>query len=80
LWASATVDYSVDAERYGEALKRLEKAKGSLSSPVHRELLELFIYDVITKNHSPYDVYTKISSSHLFTSPSSRSFGFLFSM
>jgi len=25
------------------------------------QLLELFIYDVIAENHSPYDVYTKIS-------------------
>jgi len=59
--ASATVDYNIDAKRYREALRRLEKAKGELSSPVHRELLELFIYDVIAENHSPYDVYTKIS-------------------
>jgi len=49
--ANNTADYNVDAKKYGEALRRLEKAGGP-SSPVHRELLELFIYDVIAENHS----------------------------
>jgi len=39
----------------------LRRPRGGLSNPVHRELLELFIYNVIAENHSPYDVYTKIS-------------------
>jgi len=30
-------------------LRRLEKAKEELSNLVHRELLELFIYDVIAE-------------------------------
>jgi len=47
--AGATADYDVDAKKYGEALRRLEKAKGELSNLVHRELLELFIYDVIAE-------------------------------
>jgi len=59
--ANTTVDYNIDAKKYREALRRLAKAKEELSSPVHKELLELFIYDVIAENHSPYDVYTKIS-------------------
>ena len=52
--------YDVDARKYNEALRRLEKAKKELNS-VHAELLELFVYDIIAENHSPGDVYTKIS-------------------
>jgi len=49
--ASATADCSVDAKSYGEALRRLGKAKGEMSSPVHRKLPELFIICMIAENH-----------------------------
>ncbi len=52
--------YDVDVRKYNEALRRLERAKKELNS-VHAELLELFMYDIIAENHSPGDVYTKIS-------------------
>ncbi len=57
--------YDVDVKKYKEALKRLEKAKRELNS-VHAELLELFVYDIIAENHSPWDVYTKISRLNKF--------------
>lgn len=58
---ASIADYDVDTRKYREALQRLEKAKKELRTSVHRELLELFIYDIIAENHPSYDVYTKIS-------------------
>mgnify|MGYP000103036225 CR=1 FL=1 len=52
--------YDIDAQKYREALKRLEKAKKELS-PIHAELLEQFVYHIIAENHSPHDIYTKVS-------------------
>ena len=62
---AATSYYDVDMQKYREALRRLEKAKRELNS-MHGELLELFVYDIIAENHSPYDVYTKISRLNKF--------------
>jgi len=55
------LDYrDVEEEKYRQVFRRLEKAKQELNR-LHSELLELFIYDIIAENHSPYDAYTKIS-------------------
>ena len=62
---AATSYYDVDMQKYREALRRLKKAKRELNG-VHGELLELFVYDIIAENHSPYDVYTKISRLNKF--------------
>ena len=54
------LDYrDVEEERYRQVFRRLERAKQELSQ-LHSEILELFIYDIIAENHSPYDAYTKI--------------------
>ncbi len=57
--------YDIDEQKYRLSLRRLVKAKKDLS-PIHGELLELVIYDIIAENHSPSEVYTKMSRLNKF--------------
>jgi len=46
LQRGVAIGYDADVKRYGEALRRLEKAKKELS-PIHAELLEMLVYDIV---------------------------------